>query len=91
MRTDARALQVEGWHDPYGNLGFCAVWNMDSPWRMYDILNGINVVDYLCQRIGDFSDPDAWGFVNYLTAPTIRFTTIRRTAGITSASASVAG
>ena len=36
---------VAPWHDPYGSLGFCATWNMDSPWRMYDILNGINVVD----------------------------------------------
>ena len=58
---------VAPWQDPYGSLGFCAIWNMDSPWRMYDILNGINVVQYLCARIGNFSDPNPWHLVNYLT------------------------
>ncbi|SNS41069.1 1,4-alpha-glucan branching enzyme [Granulicella rosea] len=53
--------------DAYGYLGFCATWNMDSPWRMYDILNGINVIDYLCKRIGDFSDSNPWHLVQYLT------------------------
>jgi 1,4-alpha-glucan branching enzyme len=53
--------------DAYGYLGFCATWNMDSPWRMFDILNSINVVDDLCARIGNFSDPNPWHLVNYLT------------------------
>jgi len=58
---------VAPWHDPYGSLGFCATWDMDSPWRAFDILNGINVVDYLCTRIGNFSDPNPWHLVSYLT------------------------
>jgi 1,4-alpha-glucan branching enzyme len=58
---------VAPWHDPYGNLGFCATWDMDSPWRTFDLLNGINVVDYLCGRIGTFSDPNPWHLVNYMT------------------------
>ena len=52
--------------DPYGSLGFCATWNMDSPWKMFDILNGINVVQSVCERIGSFSDPNPWHLVNYL-------------------------
>jgi 1,4-alpha-glucan branching enzyme len=58
---------VAPWQDPFGSLGFCAIWNMDSPWRMFDILNGTNAVDYLCARIGSFSDPNPWHLVNYLT------------------------
>lgn len=58
---------VAPWQDPFGSLGFCAIWNLESPWRMFDILNGTNVVDYLCARIGTFSDPNPWHFVNYLT------------------------
>jgi len=54
-------------HDPYGTLGFCATWDMDSPWRTFDFLNGINVIDYLCKRIGTFSDPNPWHLVSYLT------------------------
>lgn len=58
---------VAPWHDPYGSLGFCATWDMDSPSRAFDILNSINVVDYLCTRIGNFSDPNPWHLVSYLT------------------------
>jgi 1,4-alpha-glucan branching enzyme len=58
---------VAPWHDPYGDLGFCATWDMDSPWRTFDLLNGINVIEYLCKRIGSFSDPNPWHLVNYLT------------------------
>jgi 1,4-alpha-glucan branching enzyme len=58
---------VAPWHDPYGTLGLCATWDMDSPWRTFDLLNGINVIDYLCGRIGSFSDPNPWHLVNYLT------------------------
>ncbi len=54
-------------HDAYGNLGFCATWDMDSPWRTFDLLNGVSVVDNLCGRIGSFSDPNPWHLVNYLT------------------------
>ena len=58
---------VAPWHDPYGTLGFCATWDMDSPWRTFDLLNGSNVVEFLGQRIGTFSDPNPWHLVNYLT------------------------
>jgi 1,4-alpha-glucan branching enzyme len=54
-------------HDPYGDLGFCATWDMDSPWRTFDLLNGVAVVDNLLKRIGSFSDPNPWHLVNYLT------------------------
>jgi 1,4-alpha-glucan branching enzyme len=40
---------------------------MDRPWRTFDILNGINVVDYLCTLIGSFSDPNPWHLVSYLS------------------------
>ncbi len=61
------STSVAPWSDPYGSLGFCATWNMDSPWRMFDILNGVNAVDSLTGRIGNFSDPNPWHLVNYLT------------------------
>lgn len=57
---------VAPWLDPWGELEFCAIWDMDSPWRMFDILDGANVVDNLCARIGRFSDPNPWHLVNYL-------------------------
>jgi 1,4-alpha-glucan branching enzyme len=53
--------------DPYESLGFCATWDMDSPWRTFDLLNGVNAIDCLRGRIGSFSDPNAWHRVNYLT------------------------
>lgn len=53
--------------DAFGTLGFCATWNMDSPWSTFDLLNGINVIDNLSRRIGSFSDPNPWHSVNYLT------------------------
>lgn len=52
--------------DPYGTLGFCATWNMDSPWNTFNLLNGINVVDNVCTLIGNFSDPNPWHLINYL-------------------------
>jgi len=58
---------VAPWQDPYGTLGFCATWDMNSPWKTFDLLNGINVIDSLCGRIGSFSDPNPWHLVNYLT------------------------
>ena len=61
------ASSVAPWHDPYGDLGFCATWNMDSPWKTFDFLSGSAVVANLCACIGDFSDPNPWHRVNYLT------------------------
>lgn len=58
---------VAPWHDPYGNLGVCATWNLDSPWKTFDLLNGVAVVDNLSKCIGSFSDPNPWHYVNYLT------------------------
>ena len=62
-----RGSSVAPWHDPYGDLGFCATWDMDSPWRTFDLLNGVAVVDNLSKRIGSFSDPNPWHLVSYLT------------------------
>src|ERR1017187_2028943 len=53
--------------DPYGTLGFCATWDMSSPWDTFDLLNGANVVSLLLKRICNFSDPNPWHLVNYLT------------------------
>jgi 1,4-alpha-glucan branching enzyme len=56
-----------GWNDPYGTLGFCATWDLNSPWDTFSLLGGSNVVDLLLARIGDFSDPNPWHLVTYLT------------------------
>jgi 1,4-alpha-glucan branching enzyme len=64
---DDRGTSVSSWHDPYGDLGFCATWDMDSPWRTFDLLNGVDVTGNLTKRIGSFSDPNPWHLVNYLT------------------------
>lgn len=64
---DDNASSVAPRHDPYGDLGFCATWDMDSPWRTFDFLNGVAVVDNLSKRIGSFSDPNPWHLVSYLT------------------------
>lgn len=53
--------------DPYGTLGFCATWDMNSPWDTFSLLNGNNVAGLLQARIGNFSDPNPWHLVNYLT------------------------
>jgi len=53
--------------DPYGTLGFCATWNMSSPWDTFNLLNGTNSANLLQARIGNFSDPNPWRLVNYLT------------------------
>jgi len=53
--------------DPYGTLGFCATWDMNSPWDTFAALNGSNTVDLLLARIGNFSDPNPWHHVGYLT------------------------
>jgi 1,4-alpha-glucan branching enzyme len=56
-----------GWVDPYGALGFCATWDMSSPWDTFSLLNGNNVVNLLLNRIGGFSDPNQWHLISYLT------------------------
>lgn len=56
-----------GWIDPYGVLGFCATWDLGSPWDTFSLLNGDNVVNRLLGRTGDFSDPSPWHLVTYLT------------------------
>ena len=53
--------------DPYGTLGFCATWDLSSPWDTFGFLNGTNVVNLLLARIGGFSDPNQWHQVSYLT------------------------
>lgn len=53
--------------DPYDTLGFCATWDMNSPWDTFDLLNGTNVMNLLLGRIGSFSDPNPWHLVSYLT------------------------
>jgi len=58
---------ASGWHDPFGELGFCATWDLASPWDTYDLLNGNAPVDKLLARIGTFSDPNPWHNVTYLT------------------------
>ena len=44
--------------DPYGTLGFCATWDLSSPWDTFSALGGTNVVNLLLARIGGFSDPN---------------------------------
>jgi len=56
-----------GWIDPYGVLGFCATWDLGSPWDAFALLNGDNVVNRLLERIGNFSDPNPWHQITYLT------------------------
>jgi len=53
--------------DPYGTLGFCATWDMNSPWDTFNLLGGTDVMSLLQARIGNFSDPNPWRLVNYLT------------------------
>ncbi len=61
------ATSAAGWNDPYGTLGFCATWDLSSPWDTFSLLNGDNVVNLLLARIGGFSDPNPWHLVTYLT------------------------
>jgi len=61
------ATSAAGWNDPYGTLGFCATWDMSSPWDTFSLLNGDNVVNLLLARIGGFSDSNPWHLVTYLT------------------------
>ena len=56
-----------GWHDPFGELGFCATWDLSSPWDCFDLLQGNDPAGKLLQRIGNFSDPNPWHSINYLT------------------------
>jgi 1,4-alpha-glucan branching enzyme len=56
-----------GWHDPLGELGFCATWDLASPWDTFALLNGEDPVAKLLARIGTFSDPNPWHTVHYLT------------------------
>ena len=58
---------TSGWHDPFGELGFCATWDLSSPWNTFDFLNGNATVDKLLARIGSFSDPNPWHSIYYLT------------------------
>lgn len=52
--------------DPYGDLGFCATWNLGSPINS-DFFEGNSVVSSLLARIGAFADPEPWHHVNYFT------------------------
>lgn len=53
--------------DPFGNLGFCATWDLNSPGQLIGCLNGSDVVNNLLRRIGNFSDPNQWHQLAYLT------------------------
>ncbi|MGA9060716.1 MAG: alpha-amylase family glycosyl hydrolase [Terracidiphilus sp.] len=53
--------------DPYGTLGFCATWDLASPGQTFSLLGENNVVQQLQYRIGQFSDPNPWRLVAYLT------------------------
>ena len=53
--------------DPFGPLGFCATWDLDSPWDTSKLLDGENTVDLLLRRIGQFADPNNWHSITYLT------------------------
>jgi 1,4-alpha-glucan branching enzyme len=53
--------------DPYSALGFCATWDMSSPWDTFKLLNGENTVSLLLARIGGFGDPNPWHLITYLT------------------------
>jgi 1,4-alpha-glucan branching enzyme len=61
------STSTSGWHDPINDLGFCATWDLASPWEAFDLLNGNDPVDKLLARIGPFSDPDPWHTISYLT------------------------
>ncbi len=61
------STSASGPEDPYGTLGFCATWDMNSPWDTFNLLSGNNVVNLLLARIGGFSDPNPWHRVNYMT------------------------
>lgn len=56
-----------GWVDPYGVLGFCATWDLASPGDAFSLLAGNNVINLLLNRIGNFSDPNPWRQITYLT------------------------
>jgi len=58
---------ASGWNDPYGTLGFCATWDLASPWDTFALLSGNDPVNLLLVRIGDFSDPNPYHLVTYLT------------------------
>jgi 1,4-alpha-glucan branching enzyme len=55
-----------GWIDPYGVFGFCATWDLSSP-DAFVLLAGDNVVNLLLKHISDFSDPNPWHRLTYLT------------------------
>jgi 1,4-alpha-glucan branching enzyme len=86
---DDSGTSVTSRKDPYGDLDFCATWDMDSPWETFGFLRGDSVVQNLRNRIGDFMDPNPWHTSLVLT---MRFiTTVGTTTAFTSPSASVAG
>ena len=61
------ATSASGWHDPFGELGFCATWDLASPWDTFALLDGNAPADKLHARIGSFGDPNPWHTVSYLT------------------------
>lgn len=56
-----------GWVDPYGVLGFCATWDLASPGDAFSLLAGNDAINLLLSRIGNFSDPNPWHQIIYLT------------------------
>jgi 1,4-alpha-glucan branching enzyme len=63
---DDSGTSVAPRQDAYGDLGFCATWNMNSPWATFNFLGGSSVLSNLLGCIGSFSDPNPWHCVNYL-------------------------
>jgi 1,4-alpha-glucan branching enzyme len=53
--------------DPFGGLGFCAVWDLGSGGDTFSALNGDNPVQKLLSHVDLFGDPNPWHTVAYLT------------------------
>lgn len=56
------------YRDPYGDLGFRAVWTLDEPQRFKDAIDGVDPVNRIKGLIGWWSGGhSAWNLVRYLT------------------------
>jgi 1,4-alpha-glucan branching enzyme len=53
--------------DPFVVLGFSATWDMASPDQAYCALSGMDSVNNLLSLVGDFTNPNPWNSVRYLT------------------------
>ena len=56
---------VMPWIDPWGVFQFCSIWDMNSPWDTFNMLNGSGPGGLINnQRL--FADPNNWHWVMYL-------------------------